>query len=151
MTHNRYWGYFGNLHINLDPIKFWHILFSKCKKMLFYYCVLRYKCTYMFKNIVQLGHALGPTFFQLINFGLQIKLNSLSHLLYISAKGEGGLPISHISLSHFHFFLSFFSQLSQEDSRKKKKKEVSKGRDWRLAHPRRLLELAWWVWSSNQF
>ena len=39
MTRNFNQGYFGNLHINLDPINFGILFFSKCEKMLFDYCV----------------------------------------------------------------------------------------------------------------
>ena len=39
MTRNSYQGYFGNLHINLDLIKFWHIIFSNVRK---YYLIIVY-------------------------------------------------------------------------------------------------------------
>ena len=32
MTGNYIERYFGNLHLNLDPIKFWHIIFPNVRK-----------------------------------------------------------------------------------------------------------------------
>ena len=56
MTRNYIGWYFGNLHINLDPIKFWHIIFPnvrKCYLIIVYLgiSVPRYKCTNMFKTL----------------------------------------------------------------------------------------------------
>ena len=69
MTRIHIEGYFGNLHINLGPIKFWYIIFFKCEEMLFDYCVPRYKCTYIFKTLCELTHTCWTLVFAVFNFG----------------------------------------------------------------------------------
>ena len=105
MTHSFIEGYFGNLYINVDLIILVYY-FSQHMKLALYYCLYRYKYTYMFKTLCKLDHTRGTHIWVTFIFGQTNQ--TLLFVSYVTWPATRGLPI--LSFSFFSFlFLSFIS------------------------------------------